>query len=54
MTLIIFLLDGRAYSAGGFTVGKLMVWASVAMTLWSGIDYFWKNRSVLSLKEETK
>jgi len=50
LTLIVF----RAYSAGGFTVGKLMVWASVAMTLWSGIDYFWKNRSVLSLKEETK
>lgn len=31
-----------------------MVWLVVAMTLWSGIDYFWKNRSVLSLKEETK
>ena len=31
-----------------------MVWLVVAMTLWSGIDYFWKNRSALGLKEETK
>jgi len=54
LTLILFLLDGRAYSGSEFTVGNLMVWLVVAMTLWSGIDYFWKNRSVLSLKEETK
>ena len=54
LTLILFLLDDRAYSGSEFTVRNLMVWLVVAMTLWSGIDYFWKNRSVLSLKEETK
>ena len=54
LTLILFLLDGRAYSGSGFTVGNLMVWVVVAMTLWSGIDYFWKNRSALGLKEEAK
>lgn len=54
LTLILFLLDGRAYSGSEFTVGNLMVWLVVAMTLWSGIDYFWKNRSALGLKEEAK
>ena len=53
-SLILFLLDGRAYSGSEFTVGNLMVWLVVAMTLWSGIDYFWKNRSALGLKEEAK
>lgn len=54
LTLIIFLLDGRAYAAHGLTLGKIMVWLSVIMTLWSGVDYFVRNRQVLSLKEEHK
>lgn len=53
-TLIVFLLDGRAYTAGGFTLGRLMVWLSVIMTLWSGADYFYRNRAVLSFDEGRK
>ena len=52
LTLILFLLDGRAYTAGGFTVGRVMVWLSVAVTLWSGVDYFRRNRSVFSFGEK--
>lgn len=51
LTLVVFLLDGRAYGDGAFTLGRLMVWLSVGMTLWSGVDYFVRNRSVLGMGE---
>lgn len=54
ITLILFLLDGRAYGAGTFTVGRLMVWLVVMITLWSGADYFRRNLSMLSLSEKPK
>ncbi|MDD3335206.1 MAG: CDP-diacylglycerol--glycerol-3-phosphate 3-phosphatidyltransferase [Eubacteriales bacterium] len=54
LTLVLFLIDNRAYGVGTFTLGNLMVWLSVAMTLWSGVDYFVRNHSALSLGEDGK
>lgn len=54
LTLILFMLDGRAYGADAFVLGTLMVWLTVAITLWSGADYFLRNRSVLSFEEKPK
>lgn len=52
VTLILLLLFPGLYAAEGFPAGKIMVCLSVALTLWSGADYFWKNRSVLDTEEE--
>lgn len=54
ITLIVFLLDGRPYAEVGFTLGRMMVWLSVLMTLWSGVDYFIRNHQVLTFSEESK
>lgn len=54
ITLILFLLDGRAYAAGTFTLGSVMVWLAVAVTLWSGVDYFLRNASVFSFADKSK
>ncbi|MEG2251645.1 MAG: CDP-diacylglycerol--glycerol-3-phosphate 3-phosphatidyltransferase [Clostridia bacterium] len=47
LTLLWFLLKPHAYVAGAFSLGMVLVWLSVALTLWSGVDYFIKNRAVL-------
>ncbi|HNW86440.1 MAG TPA: CDP-diacylglycerol--glycerol-3-phosphate 3-phosphatidyltransferase [Candidatus Limiplasma sp.] len=45
LTLILVLLDTRMF--GDFPMTELMIYASVAMTLWSGLDYFIRNGAVL-------
>ena len=54
LTLILFMLDGRAYAAGTFTLGRVMVWLVVLITLWSGVDYFRRNASVFTEKGSMK
>lgn len=39
---------------GAFPVSGILSYAMVAITLWSGVDYFVKNRSVLSFQEAHK
>ncbi len=39
---------------GPFPMKDILSYVMVAFTLWSGVDYFIKNRSVLSAKEEQK
>ena len=52
VAIILFLLFGRAFGAPDFILGTLAILAAVVMTLWSGVDYFVRNISVLSLKED--
>lgn len=52
VAIILFLLVGRKFGAPDFILGTLAVIAAVVMTLWSGVDYFVRNRSVLGLQEE--
>ena len=39
---------------GAFPAKEMLAYAMVALTLWSGADYFIKNRSVFYLREEQK
>ena len=52
VAIILFLLFGRVFGAPDFILGTLAIIAAVVMTLWSGVDYFVRNISVLSLKED--
>lgn len=54
VTIIFFLLFGCKFAQPDFIgiVGTLAVIASVVMTLWSGVDYFVRNRSVMSMGED--
>lgn len=49
LTLIAVMLTGNA--PAGFTPAGVLLYAAVAMTLWSGMDYFLRNGSVLWKKE---
>ena len=47
VAIILFLLFGRAFGAPDFILGTLAILAAVVMTLWSGVDYFVRNKEVL-------
>ena len=52
VTISFLLVDNWPF--GVFPVSTILSYAMVAITLWSGVDYFVKNRSVLSLQEAHK
>ncbi len=52
VTISFLLIDNWPF--GAFPVSAILPYAMVAITLWSGVDYFVKNRSVLSFQEEHK
>ena len=52
VTISLLLVDNWPF--GSFPVSGILSYAMVAITLWSGVDYFVKNRSVLSFQEEQK
>ena len=45
-TIVVYFL--RNWPFGTFPMDQIMLWITILMTLWSGLDYFWKNRQVLS------
>ena len=45
LTLVLVLLDTSAF--GSFPMVEVFTYAAVLMTLWSGVDYFVRNGSVL-------
>ena len=45
-TIVVYFLRNRPF--GTFPMDRIMLWATILMTLWSGLDYFWKNRQVIS------
>ncbi|NLI22181.1 MAG: CDP-diacylglycerol--glycerol-3-phosphate 3-phosphatidyltransferase [Clostridiales bacterium] len=45
LTLVVVLLDNAPF--GAFPMDQALMYAAVAMTLWSGVDYFVRNGSVL-------
>ena len=50
LTLIVYLL--RNWPFGAFPMCEILMLASVALTVWSGVDYFVRNRAVLLEKRE--
>ena len=48
VTIVVILLFNKACFATWYT--GVLTGVSVALTLWSGVDYFVRNRSVLSTK----
>ena len=52
ITLIVYLL--RNWPFGAFPMDAILMCVSVALTLWSGVDYFVRNRSVLTERTENK
>jgi len=50
ITLVIYLL--RNWPFGSFPMDMILLAATVIMTLWSGVDYFIRNSSVLTLPKE--
>lgn len=55
IAIILFLLEGREFCSPDFHLGTITMLAAVFMTLWSGVDYFVRNLSVLGIgKEKTE
>ena len=49
MFAIFFLyLKDVPFVAMGLPIGEILLWLAVIFTIYSGIDYFWQNRSVFS------
>ena len=49
MIAIIFLLIGNwPFEAVGFPFATIMLWIAVIMTIYSGIEYIWKSRSLFT------
>jgi CDP-diacylglycerol--glycerol-3-phosphate 3-phosphatidyltransferase len=46
MTLVVYLLNNQPF--GGFPMDVFLLFLSLCMTLWSGVDYFMRNREVLA------
>lgn len=53
VTISFFLVDNWPFY-GLFPLSTILSYAMVAITLYSGVDYFFKNRSVLSMQEARK
>ena len=45
VTLVLYLL--RSFVTIAYPIAEILMLAAVAMTIWSGVDYFVRNRSVL-------
>ncbi len=52
VTLVVFLLKNQPFAP--FPMDSILMVLTVLMTLWSGVDYFVKNRDVLILPKEPK
>ena len=50
ITLVVYLLHNRPF--GSFPMDIILLVATVMMTLWSGVDYFVQNGSVLKFNKE--
>ncbi|MDD3213523.1 MAG: CDP-diacylglycerol--glycerol-3-phosphate 3-phosphatidyltransferase [Eubacteriales bacterium] len=50
--ITLVLLDNAPF--GAFPMDQILIYAAVAMTLWSGVDYFLRNGSVLLQGGETR
>lgn len=49
MFAIIFLyLNNMPFTVVHFPIGQVLLWIAVIFTIYSGLDYFWKNRDVFS------
>ncbi|MGX7051798.1 CDP-diacylglycerol--glycerol-3-phosphate 3-phosphatidyltransferase [Leuconostoc palmae] len=49
MFAIIFLyLNNVPFTVVHFPIGQVLLWIAVIFTIYSGLDYFWKNRDVFS------
>jgi phosphatidylglycerophosphate synthase len=48
VTITVILLFNTACFASWYT--GILTGVSVALTLWSAVDYFWKNKSVFGSK----
>ena len=44
VTLVVYFL--RNWPFGTFPMDKVLLGLSVLMTIWSGVDYFWRNRDI--------
>ena len=51
IAIILLLVDNFPFSYLGVPVHHIMEWVAVFFTIWSGVDYIVKNRSVLMDKE---
>lgn len=52
VTISVTLLNNWPF--GHFPMQTIMIWLTVALTLWSGIDYFIKNKAVLFPDKEAR
>lgn len=47
IALIFLLLYNIPFEALSFPFAQLMLWIALLLTIFSGIDYFWKNKTIL-------
>lgn len=47
VAVVMAMLNNWPFSLAGFPMADIVMWAAVAMTLWSGVDYFIQNGKLL-------
>jgi CDP-diacylglycerol--glycerol-3-phosphate 3-phosphatidyltransferase len=50
VAVIILLLNDWPFSLFGFPGGQVLLWAAVALTVYSGAEYLWNGRHLLKMK----
>lgn len=47
VALVALMLNNFPFSAVSFPFAQIMIWVAVVITIWSGADYFVKNKQIL-------
>ncbi|MFT8871305.1 MAG: CDP-diacylglycerol--glycerol-3-phosphate 3-phosphatidyltransferase [Sporolactobacillus sp.] len=47
VTILLYLLDNFPFGSAGFPLDYIALWLAVALTVVSGVDYFYKNREIV-------
>jgi CDP-diacylglycerol--glycerol-3-phosphate 3-phosphatidyltransferase len=50
ITIAVLILNNFPFSTFSFPLDVIMIWATVFITLFSGIDYFIKNKDVINIE----
>lgn len=48
ITIIVLLMNNWPFSLINLPVGTILIYATLVVTVLSGVDYFWKNRKLLT------
>ncbi len=52
VAVAILIVDNVPFSLIGVPMDKIAVWVAMAFTIWSGVDYLYANRAVISPRDD--